>query len=716
MPGLMSRCLVIFVLIAGCAISARSQPAPTPFTLYLVGDGGAAYSVEGTPALAMLRDSLQACPGTCSVLFLGDNLYESGLAPEGHPDRARGEQIMNAQIESARVASGHVVFVPGNHDSGSIGVGGDFERLIEMQRYVEERIGERSFLPADGSPGPVVLDVAPDVAIVFINSQWWFEADHRGERTGHIASPHRNEVLARLDSVLTALADRHIVLAAHHPIRSAGEHAMYWPTRPTFSGLLNRIVGAPQDFDERAYEVYRNDIGRILERHPDVILAAGHDHVLAYIADGDGHHVVSGSASKLDWVSERAGAHYASALPGMAAMRFHSDGAVQLTFAAIDAGRREMQFDQVILRKDLATTGADFEISDWTINPRPASNWGLDAAPTYSPDRGPGASASVSWIAPASPLREARTATLRARYDHRIEMLTIGASATIRRTGWRYFVHGDFVNAAHFDLFRAHPAYPYETERLLTYRRVASDIGFERLGYDDLVRIGLHTGVRVDHVSPLAQPTVAPFEYSTDVALTLGGSFIVNTIDSEVLPHGGASLTLHTDLHISDNSTAHARAAVHARLFRSIGFDRPLTLGVHAAARTYTGNDAFYLRHFLGDGDGLRGYPEWRFSGDRIVHGSFEARATLGHLDGARALRPFGLLAFSDGGLLRMDGIPPVVHRVWMPHPPIIAEWIAHGSAGLGIWANTSRLIVMNATAAYGSEGWRLTIAPRFAF
>jgi hypothetical protein len=386
-------------LLASTSASAQSSDPPD-LTLYLIGDGGAAYSVEGTPALAMLRDSLDACTGTCSVLFLGDNIYESGLAPPGHLDRARGEQILDTQIESARGASGHVVFVPGNHDSGGIGVGGDFERLIEMQRYVEAHLGARSFLPADGSPGPYVIDAAPGVALVFINSQWWFEADHRGERTGHVATPNRQQVLARIDSVFTALSDRHIVLASHHPVRSAGEHALYWPTRPTFRGTIKRLVGSPQDFDERDYEVYRNDIGRLLERHPDVILAAGHDHILAYLTEGAGHHVVSGSASKLDWVSDRAGAHYASDLPGLAVVRFHQDGSAQLTFAAIKDGRREMQYDEIILRKDISRTRANIEITDWRIDPNPPPNWGFDAAPTFTPERGPGAEFSVRWIDP----------------------------------------------------------------------------------------------------------------------------------------------------------------------------------------------------------------------------------------------------------------------------------------------------------------------------
>src|SRR5690554_3150154 len=115
---LLTALIISFVLTAWNS-AAIAQPAS--FTLYLTGDGGDAYSVDGTPALAMLRDSLAACDGSCGVLFMGDNIYESGLAPEGHPDRARGEQILDAQIEVARLASGPAVFLPGNHDSGGRG-------------------------------------------------------------------------------------------------------------------------------------------------------------------------------------------------------------------------------------------------------------------------------------------------------------------------------------------------------------------------------------------------------------------------------------------------------------------------------------------------------------------------------------------------------------------------------------------------------------------
>jgi hypothetical protein len=100
------RGLILGGLLLG-STSVMAQTSDTPdLTLYLIGDGGAAYSVEGTPALAMLRDSLEACPGTCSVLFLGDNIYESGLAPPDHPDRARGEQILDT-LRSKSATRGH---------------------------------------------------------------------------------------------------------------------------------------------------------------------------------------------------------------------------------------------------------------------------------------------------------------------------------------------------------------------------------------------------------------------------------------------------------------------------------------------------------------------------------------------------------------------------------------------------------------------------------
>lgn len=719
--ALLTRFLFLSLLFAVPVLRAHAQPAP--FTLYLVGDGGASYSVESTPALAMLRDSLDACPGTCSVLFLGDNLYESGLAPPGHPDRARGEQIMDTQIESARGASGHVIFVPGNHDSGSIGVGGDFERLLEMQRYVEARLSETSFLPADGSPGPVVVDAAPGVALVFINSQWWFEADHRGEATGHIASPHRKEVVARLDSVFTALGDRHIVLASHHPIRSPGGHAMYWPVRPTFTGVIKRVVGSPQDFDERDYEVYRNDIGRLLERHPDVILAAGHDHVLAYLADGAGHHIVSGSISKLDWVSQRAGAHYASALPGMAVLRYHPDGRVQLTFAVTENDRRQMQFDEIILRKDISRTRANIDLANWQIDPNPPPNLGFDAAPTFTPDRGPGVEASIRWTVPDSPLRKARRVMLHARYDHDLEMIGVRAEASQRQTGWRYFLRGAFVHANRFDLFRGARQYPQQgAERLLRYQHASAEIGLTRLGYDDLVRVGFRTEFRLDDVSPLARPTVAGHEQGTDVSATAHGLFEVNTLDSHIMPRGGAALSIRGGVSTAEHGRGHATGSVDARLFRSIGFERPFTIGILTAGRAYRGNDAFYLRHYLGDGDGLRGYEEWRFTGDRVVTASLEGRATLAHLDGTRALRPLGLLGFVDGGLVRTDPRDAVdwPSRSFVTLLDVVpapsSRWHSRGAAGFGIWANTSARVVLNATAAYGAEGWRLTLAPRFAF
>src|SRR5690625_6847217 len=99
------RLCLLVLLFALPDAGAHAQSAP--FTLYLAGDGGAATSVDGTPALAMLRDSLTACEASCGVLFLGDNVYTSGLAPrsEEHTSelQSRGHLVCRLLLEKKKV-------------------------------------------------------------------------------------------------------------------------------------------------------------------------------------------------------------------------------------------------------------------------------------------------------------------------------------------------------------------------------------------------------------------------------------------------------------------------------------------------------------------------------------------------------------------------------------------------------------------------------------
>src|SRR2546427_3152226 len=74
----------------------RREPV---YRLLLFGDGGEPGAKD--PTLALLGEWGNAHPARTTAVFLGDNLYPSGLAFEGRA-RARGEAILLQQIEATR--------------------------------------------------------------------------------------------------------------------------------------------------------------------------------------------------------------------------------------------------------------------------------------------------------------------------------------------------------------------------------------------------------------------------------------------------------------------------------------------------------------------------------------------------------------------------------------------------------------------------------------
>src|SRR5690554_8050706 len=72
------------------------------------------------------------------TIFLGDNIYPSGMDPEGHPRRAQSENMINAQFRAVQNYNGQSIFIPGNHEWYNNGVVG----LMREQNYVESLFPE----------------------------------------------------------------------------------------------------------------------------------------------------------------------------------------------------------------------------------------------------------------------------------------------------------------------------------------------------------------------------------------------------------------------------------------------------------------------------------------------------------------------------------------------------------------------------------------------
>ena len=132
--------LFIKFLFLFISVSAFSQE-PDQHAVYLIGDAGE-DTVPGK-ALLQLKEQLIAHPNS-SVIFLGDNVYPSGLKKNSK------ESVLHleSQLQILKEFKGQVYFIPGNHDWEAQKRNG-LSILKDQEEYVEKYLKKTTILNKD---------------------------------------------------------------------------------------------------------------------------------------------------------------------------------------------------------------------------------------------------------------------------------------------------------------------------------------------------------------------------------------------------------------------------------------------------------------------------------------------------------------------------------------------------------------------------------------
>jgi hypothetical protein len=294
------------------------------FRLVLAGDAGSA--VPNDPTLTLLGKWADADPKRTAVVYLGDNLYPAGLQ---QADRPRGERVLREQLDATRARK---IFIPGNHDWGYtatqlIGPG----VLENQQQFIEANAAQ--FAPKDGCPGPVTIELmrpskrlAGGLTLIALDLYWWLLPARLRPVCDGIAGT--DDFIAKLRAELESHKGRNVVVAAHHPIRSAGPHGGY--TRGFWSDLGVAIYYrfyTVQDVVEPTYLEMVKVLGEVLHENPPFAMVGGHDHSLQVLEGRDQARVVivSGAASNTSSVTSTDDTLFAHAHLGFIVVDFYED-------------------------------------------------------------------------------------------------------------------------------------------------------------------------------------------------------------------------------------------------------------------------------------------------------------------------------------------------------------------------------------------------------
>lgn len=228
-------------------------PSTIDHRLILIGDAGDA-DPDGEPTLDMLEARVRLAPTRTTVVFLGDNVYETGM-PDPSPiegtaveevldevllnlyeSRRNAERRVKMQVKPVRVRGARAIFIPGNHDWDQFGVGG-WKRILALQAYIRELNasgpeGEVTLLPPDGCPGPVTVDLGKRARLIVLDTQWWLELGSKpvpDDNPAGCREVTEAAVLASLQREIeaAAAANRRAIVVGHHPLASHGPHGGY---------------------------------------------------------------------------------------------------------------------------------------------------------------------------------------------------------------------------------------------------------------------------------------------------------------------------------------------------------------------------------------------------------------------------------------------------------------------------------------------------------
>lgn len=352
------------VLVAGLGLGACAAPpipefpryevtVPDPVQvdelIFLVGDAGAS-DPERSPILRDLQDRIERWSrvmdrdSAVTVVFLGDNVYPVGVRDRDDPSFPEDSVRLWSQIEllsgpEARRRGSLGVFVAGNHDWGNMTGEAGVERLQNMEeQFAQARSGgiRVRLVPEPGDPGPEVIDLRHNTRLIAVDTHWFLQ-----ERS----SSAKDEFMVEVLTALQEAGDRHVVMVAHHPYASAGEHGALLPVGEAL-GLLYLLKKSGTLIQDLNSPVYLDLLARLRTAftaagRPPLVWAGGHDHSLQVIEAQSEfepqYQLVSGSASKVTEIQAMPGLAFGKDSHGYMMLFLLRNGAVALFVVATES-------------------------------------------------------------------------------------------------------------------------------------------------------------------------------------------------------------------------------------------------------------------------------------------------------------------------------------------------------------------------------------------
>jgi len=339
--------LAPLVLLGLATTSLAAQTTPPAHTVFLLGN--TAQGDLPTARLLALHQTLARQTTPFTVVHLGDIVANDGLAAKKDTALSQAEKgRADALIALVKgLPLGKIYFLPGDKDWANSGRDG-LKAVRRLEKYIEQQLpGQNAFLPTNGCPGPEVVDVAPLVRLVALNTPWFTHPYNRPEAPDtDCKTLTQEEFREQLQDLIDDTRGKNLLLLGHHPVVTNGVYGGHEPLArhlsPPVLGTIyaayRQNVGTPRDLASPGYQALRKELLNTLQSNPGVVYAAAHDFSLQLTPLQGNYHLVAGSFAQSQHVGVNGSSLYNEKQEGYATIEYFADGTVKNRFYAFAGG------------------------------------------------------------------------------------------------------------------------------------------------------------------------------------------------------------------------------------------------------------------------------------------------------------------------------------------------------------------------------------------
>jgi predicted phosphodiesterase len=310
-------------------------------SFYLIGDSGNSTLNEDSPALKYLKNKIENSTKNSTLIFLGDNVYETGIPKKKSKKYRLAKRRIQAQTDIAKDFKGNSIFIPGNHDWYN-----GLEGLKREEKLVEKALGKNSFLPQNGCPLEKV-DISKDIVLIIVDTHWYLTNwDKHPTINDHCEIKTRTKFFDEFEGLIKKGRGKTTIIAMHHPMFTNGSHGGEYsfsshmsplPILGSIKNLIRKTSGLSNtDIQNKKYNELKKRIITLSQENDKTIFVSGHDHNLQYIVKDNLPQIVSGSGSKTTATRLSGGVKFSYGAQGFAKLDIYKDGSSEVSFYSVN--------------------------------------------------------------------------------------------------------------------------------------------------------------------------------------------------------------------------------------------------------------------------------------------------------------------------------------------------------------------------------------------